>query len=59
MSAPRGVNNRFHKLTEADVFVMRELYDAGFSPYVIAWIFDVSRPHAKRIVRREKWSWMP
>ena len=58
MSAHRGTKNRFSKLIEADVFVMRTLFDAGFSPYVLARIFDISRPHAKRIVRREKWSWL-
>jgi hypothetical protein len=58
MSAPRGVKNQFHKLCELDVFVIRFLFQQGYSPYLLAKIFNISRPHAKRIGRMEKWSWM-
>lgn len=58
MSGYRGVKNQFAKLTELDVRVMRALYASGFSPHRLAKIFSVSRPHAKRIVRGEKWAWL-
>jgi hypothetical protein len=58
MSAKRGENNQRSKLTEVDVFVLRALVAIGYSPYLLAKIFDVSRPHVKRVARGEKWSWL-
>lgn len=58
MSGHRGVKNQFSKLDELDVRIMRALYAIGFSPYLIARVFGVSRPHAKRIVRGVKWAWL-
>lgn len=58
MSGHRGSKNRCAKLIDADVCAMRALHKLGLSPYLLAKIFEVSRPHAKRIVRGEKWSWL-
>ncbi len=58
VSGYRGVRNQFAKLDELDVRVMRALHENGFSPHRLAKIFGVSRPHAKRIVRKEKWGWL-
>lgn len=58
MSAQRGEKNRRSKLTAAEVFALRALVAHGLSPYLLARIFDVSRPHVKRVARGEKWSWL-
>lgn len=58
MSGHRGSKNKFAKLIDLDVYAMRALYRCGMSPYVLAKIFEISRPHAKRIVRGEKWGWL-
>jgi len=58
MAAVRGTQHKLAKLTDADVIAMRCLHTQGFSPYLLAKVFDVSRPHAKRIVRGEKWGWL-
>jgi hypothetical protein len=58
MSGRRGEQNRFSKLVEIDVLAMRALDELGVSPYVLAKIFLVSRPQAKRVVRGVKWGWL-
>lgn len=58
MPGHRGQLNRFAKLIEEDVIAMRILYHEGWSPYLLGNIFGVSRPHAKRICRGEKWGWL-
>lgn len=58
MSGFRGTKHWSNKLIETDVLAMRALFLLGLSPYLLAKIFQVSRPHAKRIVRGEKWTWL-
>jgi len=53
--ALRGEAHPKAKLTEAEVLKIRELYDKGFSPRILARNFSVSLWNIKEIIRRKTW----
>lgn len=51
---PRGERNHRYKITEKDVKDIRLYSMAGIAPYVIAKIFDISKPQTYRIINGKR-----
>lgn len=58
MSGYRGTKSKLSKLVDAEVVALRALHLMGWSQYMLARVFVISRTHAKRIVQGTKWSWL-
>lgn len=56
--ALRGEQKSQSKLTESDVFEIRDLYKHGYLQREIANLYKVSRRHISDIVNKKRWGWL-
>lgn len=59
MSRLRGESHPRSKLTEKQVYEIRELYEKGFSANVIARNYKVSAWNVEEIADRKTWQHLP